>query len=106
MLHSYFCVNVIIHSTLFFAESQDIIPPTVTCPPDQQVTVEDNKQSAIVDYPPATAEDNRGATVAITYSRPSGSAFSVGTSVVKVTATDEAGNIAHCKFTVTVSGET
>ena len=39
------------------------------------------------------------------YSSPPGSAFSVGTSVVEVTATDEAGNIAQCIFTVTVSGK-
>ena len=83
-----------------------MIPPTVTCPPHQQVTVEGNEPSAIVNYPPAIAEDNRGGTVTITYSSLSGSAFSVGTSVVKVTATDEAGNIAQCEFTITVSGKT
>ena len=47
------------------------------------------------------AEDN----VTITYNPPSGSTFSVGIYAILVIVTDDAGNIADCEFTVTVSGK-
>ncbi len=59
---------------------------------------------AVFTYAPYTATDNCGGTVTITYSKASGTSFSVGTTTVTVTATDNASpaNITTDQFTVTV----
>ena len=87
--------------TVFLSESQEWIPPTVICPPNQQVTVEGKDQSVIVNYLHAIAEGEGNVT--ITYSIPSGSTFSVGIYAISVIVTDEAGNVADCEFRVRVS---
>ena len=83
----------------------DNTPPVVTPPANITVNLPLNSTatSMVVNYPnPATATDNCGGTINITYSPASGSTFSVGTTTVTVTATDVAGNVGTATFTVTV----
>ena len=79
----------------------DTIPPVVNCPPNQQATVTAGQPSTVVTYPPATATDNSGGFVVLSYGNPSGTSFSIGNTVVVVTGTDPSGNNAQCTFTVT-----
>ena len=56
----------------------------------------------------ATVTDNgdaAGTSVTVNYQPPTGSSFSIGTSVVTVTATDRSGNSDSCIFAVTVNGK-
>jgi hypothetical protein len=53
-------------------------------------------------YPPPSVTDNVTANPTVTYSKPSGSVFPVGTTDVEAWAMDEAGNSISISFTVTV----
>ncbi|WP_323379175.1 HYR domain-containing protein [Pyxidicoccus xibeiensis] len=79
---------------------EDAEPPTVTCP-EAQVAEATSGAGAAVTYPPATATDGDGSPT-VTYSHASGSGFALGATEVRATATDGAGNVATCRFTVTV----
>lgn len=57
---------------------------------------------AIVNYT-VTATDNCGSPITYTYSKASGTVFSVGITTVTVTATDASGNSSSRSFTVTVT---
>ncbi len=81
----------------------DTIPPVVNCPPNQQATVTPGQQFTVVTYPPATATDNSGGFVVLSYGNPSGTNFNIGNTVVVVTGTDPSGNVGQCTFTVTVT---
>jgi len=83
----------------------DNTPPVVTPPANITVQLPPNSSatSMAVNYPnPATATDNCGGSITITYSPPSGSTFPVGPTTVTVTATDAHNNSATATFTVTV----
>ncbi|HYE15141.1 MAG TPA: HYR domain-containing protein [Pyrinomonadaceae bacterium] len=83
----------------------DNTPPVITPPPDITVYLPLNSTatSMPVTYPvAATATDNCPGTVSIGYSHASGSVFSVGPTVVTITATDVHNNPATATFTVTV----
>ncbi|XP_072048918.1 uncharacterized protein [Amphiura filiformis] len=80
----------------------DTIQPVVSCPPNQQAVAPQGAGGAIVTYPQATAHDNSGGAVQLTYGNPSGTFFSIGQTVVAVTGRDPSGNIGLCTFTVTV----
>ena len=68
------------------------------------VEVDFDQTSAVVTFPTPTASDNTGTvSVAQTEGLPSGSNFSVGTTQVEFTATDDAGLTATLQFSVTVS---
>jgi|GEM_PF-3407525 len=60
----------------------------------------------LVNYPPATATDDQTTTPVITYSQASGTLFPLGTTIVKVEARDEAGNLAAGSFAVTIKDGT
>jgi hypothetical protein len=60
---------------------------------------------AIVSYAAAVASDATG-TPTISYSKPSGSTFAIGTTIVTVTATDGWGNVSTRTFTITVRDTT
>lgn len=51
------------------------------------------------------ADDDTDTDVDVDISRESGSEFTIGVTIVTVTATDDAGNSNVCKFSVTVYGE-
>jgi hypothetical protein len=55
----------------------------------------------VVNYPSPTASDNWPGVVALC-TPPSASSFPLGVTTVSCTATDQSGNAASCRFTVTV----
>jgi len=81
----------------------DTIPPVVTPPPDQVVVVI-GPTSTTVNFPSPGATDNVGVTTGPTCNPPSGSVFSVGTTIVTCTAEDAAGNVGQATFEVTIQG--
>lgn len=70
--------------------------------PDMTVSTDPGVCSAVVKYA-VSASDNSGGAVTLSYSRPSGSKLSTGSSSVTVTAKDVSGNIASKTFIVTVA---
>jgi hypothetical protein len=80
----------------------DTTAPSISCSANITMPAAAGACSRIVNYP-LTVSDNCPGGITVTTSQPSGSAFSVGTTTVTVTATDVAGNVsAPCQFTVTV----
>jgi gliding motility-associated-like protein len=80
-------------------------PPTITCPPNQQVFTDASCQGTLADYTTlATATDNCGGPVTISQSPVPGSTITgVGLpQTVTLTATDESGNSASCNMQVTL----
>lgn len=81
---------------------EDTLPPSLTCP--KAVSVRSTTSTGTpVTYPEAKVVDAVDPHPTVTYSRPSGSIFPIGTTTVVVTATDAAGHSATCTFTVSVS---
>lgn len=78
----------------------DLIPPVFTSVPPDAIIPTDTLDGENVLFLGATATDRSGAPT-ITYSKV-GSLYPVGTTVVIVTATDNAGNTATASFKVTV----
>ncbi len=76
--------------------------PVVTCPSDITVNSISNDCGAFVNWPMPTATDNCDANVSISQVPPPGTFFPVGTSMVTVTATDDAGNSSTCNFNIDV----
>ena len=84
----------------------DTTAPVLTCPADVTHLVDQANQAAVVNYRPsarATAIDNTGVVVPLTYSPPSGSSFNFGPTEVTVTGQDLGGNSGTCTFLVTVA---
>ena len=75
-------------------------PPVVVCPDHMIIHGTDNESGAMVEFA-ADATDNCG-DATLSYSQEPGTYFPVGTTIVTVTATDEAENTATCEFEVTV----
>jgi HYR domain/PA domain len=73
-------------------------PPTITCPANITVNSSPGQCGANVTYPAAVAG---GSSPTISYSKPSGSFFPVGTTNVTADAANACGS-ANCSFTVTV----
>ncbi len=81
----------------------DTQPPVLTCPPNITVNTDLNACTALVTFNNATAIDNCDPLVDIMPAvPPSGSTFSIGTTVVKFTGTDDFKNTGTCTFKVTV----
>ena len=83
----------------FTVTVNDTQPPTITCPPNQSVSIPAGQPCGTVNYPAPTASDNCPG-VAVVCNPPSGSCFPNGTTTVTCTATDTSGNMASCSFTV------
>ncbi len=81
----------------------DTAPPVLTLPP-MQTAEASSAAGASVPYPNATASDASPTTIG--YSQLSGSAFTLGTTPVLVTATDAAGNSSTGSFDVLVQDTT
>ncbi|MFY0574942.1 HYR domain-containing protein [Cystobacter fuscus] len=86
---------------LFRVRVQDHTPPTLSCPENLSVETPDATGTE-VSFPDATARDDVS-TVSIAYSHLTGSRFPLGSTDVRVTATDSAGNATHCQFRLTVN---
>src|SRR2546428_11741268 len=80
----------------------DETAPAIACPADFVATAPAGQSSVVVNFPAPTVTDNcPGATTGC--SPPSGSSFPLGSNPVVCTATDAAGNVNSCGFTVTVA---
>jgi len=79
----------------------DTEAPTINCPTNVTVTAA-GACPAIVNFAPSATDNCLLANLDV--SPPSGSAFPVGETSVKVTATDASGNTNTCSFLVTVLG--
>jgi uncharacterized delta-60 repeat protein len=84
--------------TLALSDTQ---PPFFTSVPANVVAIATSTAGAVVNYPPAVANDNVGV-ASLAFSQASGTLFPVGTTTVTATATDTANNAATVTFTVTV----
>jgi len=78
----------------------DTTAPEILVPADLEVTAT-SAAGAVVNYAAAMATD-RVAVTSLTYSKPTGSLFPGGTTVVTVRASDAAGNTREATFSVTV----
>jgi hypothetical protein len=83
----------------------DGTPPSLSVPPDQTAEAT-SAAGAVVNYPAATGSDNSGAPPTISYTKPPGSQFALGTTVVTATATDAANNNTSKTFNVLVRDTT
>ncbi|XP_070549857.1 hyalin-like [Ptychodera flava] len=81
---------------------QDTESPVVSCPVDTTVEVDYGNTSAVVEFSGETVIDNSGATLTATCDPPTNSTFWIGENEVTCSATDAAGNVGTCNFTVTV----
>jgi hypothetical protein len=83
------------------APAPDRVPPVLTLPKD--ITAEErDRLGTPVAYRP-TATDDRDGPVPVTCAPPGGSDFTLGTTTVRCSAADRAGNTAEGTFTVTVT---
>jgi hypothetical protein len=89
-------------SCAFSVTVEDTTPPTIECPADITVPEDAPGAGAVVNYSEPTYDDNCGATLSQIAGLPSGSTFPVGMTMIAFRATDDAGNVAECSFTVTV----
>ncbi|HYQ86707.1 MAG TPA: HYR domain-containing protein [Bacteroidota bacterium] len=87
----------------FTVTVQDTERPVVTCPANIAMDNDRGLCSAIVNYQTPTATDNCPGTIAISCKPTSGSPFPVGSTTVNCMATDSAGKVGTCSFTVTVA---
>ncbi|WP_170111412.1 HYR domain-containing protein, partial [Mangrovibacterium marinum] len=78
--------------------------PVITCPATITVNNDAGQCGAIVNYPLPVVSDNCSGVSTVKSDGPdSGTLFPVGTTSVTYRATDAAGNVAECSFTVTVN---
>lgn len=93
---------------------RDVIPPTITCPPNTSVAAPSGQSTAVFSSQAPTATDNCDNNLAITYTisgattgsgngTVSGVTLNAGVSSITYNATDDAGNVAACAFNVTVA---
>jgi hypothetical protein len=80
----------------------DTTPPVLLLP--EPITVAATSPAGAVVTYAATATDDVDGSVPVTCNPPSGSSFSIGTTTVTCTATDNQGNVASGTFTVRVKG--
>jgi HYR domain len=83
-----------------FSCPPDTTPPTISCP---NVAVDSSPSgTTAVTYPATASDPDDPLAVTLTFDRPSGSTFEIGTTSVAGTATDADGNTSTCSFNVTV----
>ncbi len=84
----------------FTVAVNDTEPPTLLCPANLTINTPLNSCSAVAIFNPTAIDNCPG--VSVVASPPSGTNFPVGTTTVEVRATDRAGNVSACQFTITV----
>ena len=85
----------------FNVSVEDNTPPTISCLDDLTVTADGSCTYTVGDYTSViTAEDN--CSVNVTQTPEAGTAISVGTTGITLTATDNAGNTSNCTFNIIV----
>jgi len=80
---------------------EDLKPPKLTCPEDITIEAEGKLTPVLFKATAISADPN----LVILYNPESGSEFPIGTTDVKVKATDSFGNSSICTFKVTVKGK-
>ncbi len=78
----------------------DTSPPVLVCPANILLAAPNGSCSAVATFTVAATD---ACSVAVAFSPPSGSVFSLGSTAVVATATDASGNTATCSFSVTVA---
>lgn len=91
-------------SVVTLVKFPDRTPPSLTCPADLRVTAVSGQCARRVDFALQAEDETQLAEVVA--EPPSGSEFPLGTTEVKVRATDTSGNSATCVFHVTVEDRT
>ncbi|MDT0678221.1 HYR domain-containing protein [Autumnicola musiva] len=90
----------------FTVTVEDNEAPELSCPSDISENAEAGICGAVVEFEmPQVLDNNENVSVEQTAGPASGEIFPVGTTTVSFTVTDEAGNIAECSFTVTISDD-
>jgi hypothetical protein len=92
-------------SCTFTVTVNDVEAPTIACPGDIEQPADAGAVVATVSWPAPSTSDNSGGTVVTSASIASGSAFELGVTAVTMTATDTAGNMATCTFSVEIVDE-
>ncbi|MCB9234633.1 MAG: HYR domain-containing protein [Bacteroidia bacterium] len=82
---------------------QDNIPPTISCPPTQNL-IATSAAGATATFTNPVGSDNCPSTTAQTAGLPSGSTFPIGSTTNTFTVTDASGNTASCSFDINVVG--
>ncbi len=96
----------VVSSCSFNITVTDETTPTFTsCPSNINISANENCE-AIAEWVAPTASDNCNSALTITSSHNSGDTFSIGTTEVTYTATDDQGNEATCSFNIIVTDET
>ena len=94
------------HHFLFSLLVDRVIPEFSNCPNDITQQANFNQNFVTINWPEPTASDNVPGTINVvrTMGSASGSSFPAGQSTtITYTATDAAGNIAICSFTITIT---
>jgi len=93
-----------IDSCSFDVIISDTEAPSITCPADIIQSNDPGSCFGTVTFSPPSFSDNcPGATISQTGGSPSGTGFGIGVNVITYTATDAAGNISTCSFSITVN---
>ncbi|MHC4477851.1 MAG: HYR domain-containing protein, partial [Planctomycetota bacterium] len=81
----------------------DTTPPEIICPPNQTILADENWEATVPDLCAlATITDNCDTEPICEQDIPAGVTIFGGNTIVKLTATDEAGNSSSCEVTITV----
>ena len=86
--------------------NDEVVPDLQFCPQDVVAQAPAGVDSISVSWVPPFATDNCTDEVSITSTHQPGDEFAIGTTEVRYTATDDAGNINTCRFDVEVLGTT
>ncbi|PIK57734.1 hypothetical protein BSL78_05342 [Apostichopus japonicus] len=81
---------------------KDVLPPTIICPEDVTIPTDRGYNYTYTEFKPSSIEDNDGDSPSVSSIPESGSRFYFGNNSVRMIASDKAGNIGTCEFTITV----
>jgi hypothetical protein len=85
---------------------EDKTPPVIKVPANMTVSATGPSGAMVTYEVTATDPDNEAATLKLSCTPSSGSAFPIGETTVECSASDPAGNTSHASFKVTVTGAT
>ncbi|XP_038055943.1 mucin-17-like [Patiria miniata] len=95
-------VNFCIFRVIVVGSDDTILPVISNCPMNITLPSDNTTSTTIVSWTPPTATDNSGDPVTLDVTTEPGSPFGLGVSVVTYTATDAAGLVSTCDFSVTI----
>ena len=100
------CLWTLFPPFIYKASNVDNLSPVFSfCPNDITTFVQSAGTTATVSWTVPSVTDNSGISPQVSSNFAPNSAFSVGTTVVQYTATDNTGNQATCGFNVNVIGK-